>query len=629
MVEILAKIPLYKMAHATGWPRLLPLNLTVSVTYRCNSRCLTCNVYTKKADEFTADEFDRTFRVARPRALLVHDERRRAVPALRPSGHLRERVPARPSRASSTYRRTGCSRSRIPAMVEDLAGRCPKTQVIINLSLDGVGEEHDRDPGSPGQLREGRRDVPRASGRSSRRTSPWECTRSSRCTTSSGYPAIYEYVARELAPDSFITEIAEERVELETLGASMTPDPVRLRAAPWTSSSRGSRSRTSRASRGSRSRSGCATTSWSSGTSPRASSRIPCYSGVASAQIAPDGHVWFCCIKAESMGNLRDVDYDFAPHLARREGGRASGRRVQGRRVRLSARQRGLHEHADARADRRRRGLRGRVRGRLGSGSRQRRGATRRTVAGGGLSGGLPRRGSARHTLGDIESAIERAARRARRGPRPGSAPRSSSRTSWWPPARRPPSSLTRSWSRRSSTSSGSAGFTSIAMGDGPGVGLDVDEVFRVTGYSKLAARLGVELVNLNTAERRKMEWKYGELGVPAIARGRRPLRQRSEAQDARLHDGDALGQEPQGASVRARQEARPPAGAARAAGSARLHPAARPHRPGRHHRSRGRRTASREGRQVARPRGGHEHARGRLGGGAPDGVRPARRSST
>ena len=38
---------------------------------------------------------------------------------------------------------------------------------------------------------------------------------------------------------------------------------------------------------------------------------IPCYAGVASAQIAPDGHVWFCCIKAESMGNLRDVDYDF------------------------------------------------------------------------------------------------------------------------------------------------------------------------------------------------------------------------------------------------------------------------------------------------------------------------------
>lgn len=60
-------------------------------------------------------------------------------------------------------------------------------------------------------------------------------------------------------------------------------------------------------------------------------------------------------------------------------------------------------------------------------------------------------------------------------------------------------------------------GVTSISMGDGPGIGLDVDEVFRVTGYSTLAERLGVDLVNLNTTERRKRDWKYGELGVPAI----------------------------------------------------------------------------------------------------------------
>jgi hypothetical protein len=39
---------------------------------------------------------------------------------------------------------------------------------------------------------------------------------------------------------------------------------------------------------------------------------IPCYAGVASAQIAPDGDVWFCCIKAEPVGNLRDAGYDFA-----------------------------------------------------------------------------------------------------------------------------------------------------------------------------------------------------------------------------------------------------------------------------------------------------------------------------
>jgi len=60
-------------------------------------------------------------------------------------------------------------------------------------------------------------------------------------------------------------------------------------------------------------------------------------------------------------------------------------------------------------------------------------------------------------------------------------------------------------------------GVADISMGDGPGVGLNVEQVFRVSGYERLAKRLGVELVNLNTAERRKHDWKYGELGVPAV----------------------------------------------------------------------------------------------------------------
>jgi MoaA/NifB/PqqE/SkfB family radical SAM enzyme len=38
---------------------------------------------------------------------------------------------------------------------------------------------------------------------------------------------------------------------------------------------------------------------------------IPCMAGVASAQIAPNGDVWTCCVRAQSMGNLREHNYDF------------------------------------------------------------------------------------------------------------------------------------------------------------------------------------------------------------------------------------------------------------------------------------------------------------------------------
>jgi uncharacterized protein (DUF362 family) len=60
-------------------------------------------------------------------------------------------------------------------------------------------------------------------------------------------------------------------------------------------------------------------------------------------------------------------------------------------------------------------------------------------------------------------------------------------------------------------------GVSSISLGDGPGVGLDAERVFDRTGYRALCERLDLALVNLNTSERRKRTWKYGELGVPEV----------------------------------------------------------------------------------------------------------------
>ena len=37
------------------------MNLTLSVSYRCNSRCLTCNVWKKRVDDLTLDEYKALF----------------------------------------------------------------------------------------------------------------------------------------------------------------------------------------------------------------------------------------------------------------------------------------------------------------------------------------------------------------------------------------------------------------------------------------------------------------------------------------------------------------------------------------------------------------------------------------
>lgn len=56
-----------------------------------------------------------------------------------------------------------------------------------------------------------------------------------------------------------------------------------------------------------------------------------------------------------------------------------------------------------------------------------------------------------------------------------------------------------------------------IIIGEGPGLGADESKVFGVSGYTELATRKKVRIVNLNKAERIEVKWKYGVLKIPKI----------------------------------------------------------------------------------------------------------------
>ena len=59
MAGVLARVPLFQAYRRFGWPKLLPLNITLSPSPRCNSRCLTCNIWMKRENEMTLDEWDK------------------------------------------------------------------------------------------------------------------------------------------------------------------------------------------------------------------------------------------------------------------------------------------------------------------------------------------------------------------------------------------------------------------------------------------------------------------------------------------------------------------------------------------------------------------------------------------
>jgi MoaA/NifB/PqqE/SkfB family radical SAM enzyme len=183
--------------------------------------------------------------------------------------------------------------------------------VIVNLSLDGVGEKHDVVRGVKGNFARAMRTY---TGLKALKERYKNFTLGVHTVISNfnvnEFDAIYAFVRDELRPDSFISEIAEERVELDTVGMGITPSlqkyqPVieRLQAGMRGAEFRG----VSRITQSFRDR----YYDIVKRTLLEKRQVIPCMAGIASAQIAPNGDVWTCCIRAESVGNLREHNYDF------------------------------------------------------------------------------------------------------------------------------------------------------------------------------------------------------------------------------------------------------------------------------------------------------------------------------
>ena len=310
MLEVLPKIAKMQASYALGKPLALPMNLTISVSYRCNSRCKTCNVWQRPNDDFTIEEYDHTF------ASIGRDAYWFTFSGGEPT--LRKDLP---EMVEAAYRHcrpgiiniptNGIQDKIIPARIERVLQAAPTSEVIINLSLDGVGEKHDIVRGVKGNFERAMRTY---AGLKALKAHYKNFTLGVHTVISNfnvdEFEHIYAFVRDELKPDSFISEIAEERVELDTVGMGITPpiqkyQPVieRLQEGIRKAEFNG----VSRITQAFRDR----YYDIVKRTLVEHRQVIPCLAGVASAQIAPNGDVWTCCIRAESVGNLREHGYDF------------------------------------------------------------------------------------------------------------------------------------------------------------------------------------------------------------------------------------------------------------------------------------------------------------------------------
>jgi MoaA/NifB/PqqE/SkfB family radical SAM enzyme len=307
MIGTFTKIPQYQLFRKFGFPRMLPINFTLSVTYRCNSRCKTCHVYTKKCNELSVDEIDKIlcsmgetpfwFTMSGGEPFLRND-----IVEICKIAYER----CKPSIINIPT--NGILYERVPQKVKEIVEICPKTQIIINLSIDHIGEKHDEIRGIKNNFQKAMKTYQSLRSLNYKNLALGIHTVISKYNVKD-FEMIYEYLVA-LKPDSYITEIAEQRVELGTIGLDITPslddyshavnflcDRIKQRGFKGIS-------QITQAFR-------LQYYNLVKQILREKRQVLPCYAGFASAHIAPDGDVWMCCIKAEPIGNLREVDYDF------------------------------------------------------------------------------------------------------------------------------------------------------------------------------------------------------------------------------------------------------------------------------------------------------------------------------
>jgi len=315
-----SKVLGYKLFRMIHIPKMLPLGVTVSVTNVCNSKCQTCYIWSLyrekpwlKGKELKTDEFEKIFESIGRNAVWITISG--GEPYLRPDLVRICEAAYEHCRPKFLIVPTNCL---LPSEIEYKTKKILETyrdsEVVVNLSLDGVDKKHDAIRGVLGnfekvivtydKLRRLRKEYPNFKIGIHSVASRFNIN---------NLLELYEF-AKRLEPDTYICEIAEPRNELFNIDKEIAPDISEYENFIKELSKKIKRDyfqkrglvRLIQAYR---------LKYYQLAVRELKEKRqvIPCYAGFASCQISSYGDVWPCCILAYNaeMGNLRDTEYNF------------------------------------------------------------------------------------------------------------------------------------------------------------------------------------------------------------------------------------------------------------------------------------------------------------------------------
>jgi MoaA/NifB/PqqE/SkfB family radical SAM enzyme len=203
----------------------------------------------------------------------------------------------------------GILTDKIVRNVKSICEKCPKAQIIINISIDAIGEQHDKIRNVPDNYYNALITFKKLKQLNFKNLSVGIHTVISKFNVDNFANIAQSLIA--LQPDQYITEIAEERYELQNVGLHITPKLINYKAAVDFLIHRIKHTHIKKLMNKITQSFRLEYYDMVKKVLRDQTQIIPCFAGIASVQISPDGDVWACCIKAKPLGNLRKNKYNF------------------------------------------------------------------------------------------------------------------------------------------------------------------------------------------------------------------------------------------------------------------------------------------------------------------------------
>ena len=309
---MLKKIILYNLFREFGFPVLTPFSITVVTSNRCNSLCKTCEIgkiyhENKKQvikKELTLQNYKKIFStlgkiqwatIGGGEPFLREDFKEIVLLVNKYNSPKIINIPTNATMPST-----------ISNTITDLLSSTKKTRIIVNLSLDGIGEKHDIIRGYKHNFKLFEKTLNKLKSIKDQRFTIGINTIMSKYNQDD-FDEILEYIKKKAIPDSYIIEIAQKRSEFYNEKLSFFPDAKKTKPI---------------------------IEKYISYLNFRKVKRIPkliksfrlnyykkyldhskghrCFSGFSSCHLTYDGDVWSNSSTGNSFGNLREYNFDFA-----------------------------------------------------------------------------------------------------------------------------------------------------------------------------------------------------------------------------------------------------------------------------------------------------------------------------